>query len=834
MACMVSIARFKAPARMMVLAFATLALTACGGPLVEAGQPTANAGSLPLTATSSLGQSLMAYQGGLQGIEFRLAPAVQRPPGRVTYKLRRRADVADILASGATDVGASTGDTLRIDFPPQSAERLQDFYIELQYAGRDGLSLLTGPAPAYLNGAAYVNGQPAEAQLSFRLLHNPAQAAAGLAGLFGQWLLLSVVAAAILVVPGLALLLALPSDIRPGASRLDLAFLAPALSIASYPLLIVFTGLAGVKAGPAYAWVPILAGGLSLAFKLWRRRASFRKALALRPRLSLEQTALIIVAALVVFSRLWAIRALDAPMWGDSYQHSVLTQLLIERGGLFDDWKPYAEMTSLTYHIGFHSVSAVFAWLTGLSGAQAVLWMGQFLNIAAVLALYPLVRRISGAPWAGVIAVGFAGMVSIHPGYYVNWGRYTQLTGQVALPGVMWLVWTTLARAREPGRTGTPVTLIAISGLAWAGLALAHYRILILGVVFAITIATVGVFKMKSRRWGFAALARGSALGAVLFAPWLARTFAGAIATTGAQLVSTPASQIPEFIASYNSVPDLASILSPWAFALAAAFLVAGLWRRSASIGAILVWVIASFAATNPNALNLPGAGIISNFALLLAAYIPISLVVGEGGGAVVEILGRISMGWVRRAGQAFLAVASFLVIGSGFGQRLTDIEPGRFALLQRPDARAASWIKENTPPDAKFLVNSFAAYGGSLIAGSDGGWWLPLSANRATTQPPFNYSSERQPTPDYVAWVNALPAAIKAEGLSPANMRLLKNRGVSHIYVGQARGATSADNNPLLDPASLLKDDRLKLVYRQDRVIVFAIDFAASGIAER
>ena len=166
-----------------------------------------------------------------------------------------------------------------------------------------------------------------------------------------------------------------------------------------------------------YAGRHVLSGGIAIAVRLWRRRGNLGAVWAVRPRITLEHLALALVIGLIVFSRLWAIRALEAPMWRDSYQHSVLTQLLIERGGLFDDWKPYAEMTSLTYHIGFHSVSAVFGWLTGLAGEQAVMWMGQFLNVAAVLALFPLARRLTKSPWAGVIAGGFAGLISIHPAF---------------------------------------------------------------------------------------------------------------------------------------------------------------------------------------------------------------------------------------------------------------------------------------------------------------------------------------------------------------------------------------------------------------------------------
>ncbi len=107
------------------------------------------------------------------------------------------------------------------------------------------------------------------------------------------------------------------------------------------------------------------------------------------------------------------------------------------------------------------------------------------------------------------------------------------------------------------------------------------------------------------------------------------------------------------------------------------------------------------------------------------------------------------------------LAGLGLLLIVTGLGvwgatQRLQDVAIRLDALAVRPDMRAADWIQANTPPDAGFLVNSFFAYGGASIVGSDGGWWLPYLAQRQTNLPPLTYTAEKGPTPDYIAWVNA------------------------------------------------------------------------------
>ncbi len=119
--------------------------------------------------------------------------------------------------------------------------------------------------------------------------------------------------------------------------------------------------------------------------------------------------------------RFYAIRSLPLPMWGDSVHHTLIVQLLLDNGGLFDSWQPYAEMESLTYHFGFHAIVAVFAMLSGLDAARATLIMGQFLNVFAVLSLAPLAWKISnGNRWATIVSWLFAGFISFMPMYYTN------------------------------------------------------------------------------------------------------------------------------------------------------------------------------------------------------------------------------------------------------------------------------------------------------------------------------------------------------------------------------------------------------------------------------
>jgi hypothetical protein len=67
----------------------------------------------------------------------------------------------------------------------------------------------------------------------------------------------------------------------------------------------------------------------------------------------LEHILTFLIVGLIVLTRFWPIRTLDTPMWGDSYQHSLIAQLLVDNLGLFQSWEPYADLLSFTYHYGF-------------------------------------------------------------------------------------------------------------------------------------------------------------------------------------------------------------------------------------------------------------------------------------------------------------------------------------------------------------------------------------------------------------------------------------------------------------------------------------------------
>jgi hypothetical protein len=230
-------------------------------------------------------------------------------------------------------------------------------------------------------------------------------------------------------------------------------------------------------------------------------------------------------------------------------------------------------------------------------------------------------------------------------------------------------------------------------------------------------------------------------------------------------------------------------------------------WRPlSLVLAALFVWLVA-----NPFLVGLPGAGVITNFAVVIAAYLVLAPL---GGYAVQQLVGLVA----RQQAVAHGLTAALLVVVVGWGlydQR--DLLNPDSQLFTPADAAAMEWIDQQTPPDALFLVNSFFAYGGGVAVGSDGGWWIPLLTGRASTLPPVTYGTERGPTPDYRVQVNQVIKDIQAAGtLTAAGVEQMRHHGIDYVYSGAHVGQPDR-----FDPALLARTPGLDVVYNQDGVVI-------------
>jgi hypothetical protein len=784
-----------------------------------------------LSKDQTIGQSFVAEYNGLTGIYFYLSPH-NSGDGEIRLHLRSEPLAGNDLAESEnvlTVKAIKNPGYYGFFVPAQGSSNQQYYYAYLEITGSGDIQVGKAPGEVYINGAFYKNGTPADSQAVFHLSYSHRVAILGLMLESFTWLAFLVIGLFLFILPGWGLLSLLWS--HWGELRWpEKLGLSTSLSLALYPLLFVWTSLVGLHLGAIYAWLPPLLG---LGMIIWSNRKSLR--IHLSP--CSNRTALlgaktfpslwadlvfIFITALIILTRFWAIRSLDVPMWGDSYQHSVMAQLIVDHRGLFNSWLPYAELQTFTYHFGFHSAVAVFDWITRLDISKAVLWVGQILNVMAVLALYPLAKKVGKSDWAGVVAVLVAGLLSPMPMYYVNWGRYTQLAGQVILPGAIFLAWITLETKVRDWR------LTSLVWIALAGLALTHYLVTIFAGLFFVAYILIRFQRKEVGKSLIDIFLLFTGVG-VLFLPWFVHVFLGKLPNIFTYYVTAPNKAASSFLQDLNTIGNITFYLPTILWLLLLLCIAWGLWRREKSVALMGLWWFLNLLVTNPQWLRLPGEGVITNFTLFIASYIPASVFIGAG------------FGWLQLSTHKFLKsekpptrklvyslLLFLLIIGVGIWnarQRLGDIQVMSSALVTRPDIQAVKWIQKNTPQDARFLVNSFFAYGGTLIAGSDGGWWLPLLANRQTTLPPLTYGSEQGPRKNYILWVNNLTSEIQNKGVTnPEVLALLRERGVKYVYVGQREGRVNYTGPNILNPEELITSPFFRLIYHQDRVWIFEV----------
>jgi hypothetical protein len=527
---------------------------------------------------------------------------------------------------------------------------------------------------------------------------------------------------------------------------------------------------------------------------------------------------LLVLVLLGMFSvRLGGVSNIDLPMWGDSYQHTMITQLMLDNGGLFNSWEPYAPLESLTYHFGFHADAALFGWLSQLPAARVVLWVGQILNGLAVLAVLPFTVRLGGNRWAGIVAVLLAGLCFSLPMEYVNWGRYTQLAGQTILPVFVLFLLICFSEDKPDWKK------IVILAILLSGLALTHYRILIFALA-AIPAFMILELRRKNYKSILTQVVVLGVLSGILFLPWFVQVYGGRVLAILQSQLTTPPASNPAGLEQYNAIGEITAYLPIWAWLTLPVVILAGLWLRKKHVAFIVIWWFVLLLAANPAVVKLPGTGTLSNFAVFIAAYIPAAILIGSGIGWITDIH-PFQQVRTQKAISALFVFITMTVMYWGGKDRLSDIRPEEFALGVRPDLHAAAWIRENTPLEAKFVVNFFFSYLDQLIVGSDGGWWLPLLSLRQTNLPPLTYGIEDSSGDAYMILINDLAHDIQEMGITdPQIIDRLLAVGIEYVYIGQRQGEVNNPGEVVLDPEEIRQDPHFQELYQQDRVWIFKI----------
>lgn len=517
---------------------------------------------------------------------------------------------------------------------------------------------------------------------------------------------------------------------------------------------------------------------------------------------------LILVAILIISLLVRFIQVKDilvAP-GSDSYHHTLIAQLIVENGGIPQSYEPYAPLESFTYHFGFHSLVAFLYWVSGISIIKLVIFTGQILNAFALLSVFIFVDRLFEDKKMALLSSLIVGLISIFPAYYINWGRFTQLTGMVILPVALLLVIESIKMEKRD------LKVLFISGLSISGLFLSHYRIIIAFFGFLLLYFLYGIYQNRHNRNVVQEnLTRYIVIGLialVLLLPWFIHLLKEPQILISANDSKVSASafsiaRIGDAISYYSNMPLLILFIGG---------ILVGLFKRNKYVILITSWVLILIAFSNPFWMKLPGSGLLDFVTVVTILYFPVAVISSYLVTYLLQTFKITSSHNLLIFSICLAITVPFFAVNmiGTFSPENVYVKPG--------DVNAMNWIEANTESNATFLIDSYSFdFLQEFLTGIDSGYWIPLLAKRNVTIPPMTYLVERPPDKNYVEKVVAFSKAEESI-TSESTINFLIENNVNYVYFG-------GKNWGKLQFRNLQNNTYLKPVYNKDGVWIFKIN---------
>ena len=507
---------------------------------------------------------------------------------------------------------------------------------------------------------------------------------------------------------------------------------------------------------------------------------------------------------LVIAWRLYQARDLLLPNWVDSQHHYLIIKAILENGGLPGSLSPYLDVPFF-YHYGFHAVTALFTGLSGLEIGDATLVFGQVLNAAIGLSIYAL-GKVLWEDWRpAALAALLVSFATRMPAYYLSWGRYTLTTGLILLPLAMAV---SLQLQKQSFSRKMVITLTLLT----AGVLFSHYFASVLLAIFLVILVLVYLIP----RWkapltalsGVSGVILGTLSGLILAAPWLARVANFSSASTG---VSANFPESFSTLLNSNQWDYIWKLLGPvsnlWLLIPAGLGLVWALIKgKQIHFG---MWALTMGILTMPWSLTLRPFRP-DHFAIVL--FLPVVLLAGWFFWQVSLLLEK----WHKKRWISLIFLIFVLTGWTVWGFLLnTDTINSKTVLVTETDMEALDWVAENTPPDARFFINT-AYWLNNAYRGVDGGGWLLPYAERWSLVPTvfYGYSPDKEYVRQTLDWGER---ASQITTCSEDFWALVDEAELSWIYIREGVGE--------LQPENLENCEGITNTYTNGDIAIFRID---------
>ncbi|PWH16043.1 MAG: hypothetical protein DDG59_10325 [Anaerolineae bacterium] len=506
-------------------------------------------------------------------------------------------------------------------------------------------------------------------------------------------------------------------------------------------------------------------------------------------KLCIADFLLVLIVCLALFIRLLMTRNLAAPAWVDSVHHALITELILQYGAYPSSYTPYLNLTTTSYHSGYHANLAFFTWLSGLPVPKSMLVFGQILNALAVYSAYTFAHAFYRHRSVGLVAATLVAFFSPMPAYYTSWGRYTQLCGMLILPTLIYLFNQQVVPRLSHRLFDLSIWLLLVA-LLFSGLIIIHYRV---SYFFALLLFPSALAKLSSaigisdkQRWGrltFSLLI--FALLTLFFsAPWLPEAFVSLLLPKFRTWTQTPT--VLETIPLGLLTPALGKIV----LALAALGFAIELLRHSRSGLVLAIWMGLCFATIYLTHFISRGIGFLNMTSVTISLYLPLSALGAQGTALIFQWLRRL-FNLKSRWLSITLSLCAILISAFLGGRTLIPLLNPITMLVRSDDLKAMNFIRTATPIDQSFLIQPFL-WGYGLYAGQDGGAWIPALAHRPTIPPPVLFALSDQG--EQVRQINQISQRVLEKPRDAAYIaKIMSEQGLAYLYLGAKGGSISA-----------------------------------------
>jgi hypothetical protein len=583
--------------------------------------------------------------------------------------------------------------------------------------------------------------------------------------------------------------------------------LAACLSIAFYPVFFYWVRLLfpSLRLGPHKVQFVLVLLGITIIWRLgsyWREQIDFDR---------WEVLGLLVMAA-TLFTRYWLLRDHPYPAWTDSLHHTLITHLTATGGRLPNDLQPYSPVPLGMYHLGLYSISGLVQMLAQVPAHTALLLTAQTLNGLCPVGVYLLLDRKINRHGA-VIGAVIAGLVSFQPAWYVNWGRFTQLAGQTILLAAVLISWETI-RNYTTAWGKNNLSILVLTGMSCflnSAVILLHFRVAAFFISFLAILIVYEIGRaIKNKRlpyaiWGILLIGFGTML---LTIPALKEAVFIYWERTAQASSSISLKKSAYFIFPWSTILYLVAPL--WLLLLGGVAGVYGFLKHRLIIGSI-IWMVILLIIGSLYILDIPLLAFTNLGAVLIMLYLPLSLIIGAGGGLGAE---KLASYWPKVTPKA-LAISILMVTILFVPIRLKATEPYRY-FVTPADIKAMDWINSSIPQKTIFAINTYF-WLPNFPHGTDAGYWIPYFTGHQTTTESMLFSLRQKRDREKVADLSK--KVINSQTVL-ANLEILRQHGVEYIYIGN-KGNFSG---PGLQKEEIGQSSKTQLLYSQEGVSIFKI----------